>query len=344
MNAGDDQLEVTARVAEIAAAGLPLEPGLRALAEEAPSRRTRRALLSVCRRLEHGEPIDAVVARPDSGLPLHVAGLLAAGLRTGRLADVLSRYLDHARRWQDLRRQAVAALLYPAVLLLAAGGIVWFCLTWIVPEMKLMFLDFDIELPFGTIVLIEISDLLVAHGLWLLLGLGGLLFGVPALLVALGGAAVWRRALSLVPLIGPMIRYAALGEFCHLLAQLVGHDVLLPDALRMAAAGTPDADVAASIDHLARFSDAGGRLEDADFGKLRLPILLRGSLRWEGRGDALPNSLEATGEVFASLAAVRASLLRIIAGPIVIVAAGIVVAGLVLSQVAPLLKLMNDLS
>jgi type II secretory pathway component PulF len=344
VNPRDEQLEVTARVAEMAATGLPLEPALRALAEEVPSARVRRGLLAVCQRLERGEPLDRVVAQPDSRLPLHVAGLLSAGLRTGRLSELLAQYLEHARRWQDVRRQTLAALLYPAVLLAAALAVLSLYLLWLMPGMREMLADFDTRIPSITIFVIAFSDFVREHLPWVLLAIAAVLFGAPALIAAIAGRHVWHRLIHSIPLLGPMLRYSAFAEFCHLLSLLVRYHVPLPDALRMAAAASRDADLALNVNALARFAESGERLELAPLDQVRLPFALRAPFHWEGHIDAFPDSLEAAGAAFASLAAVRASLLRTITMPIILVAISIAVAALVVTSFAPLVTLLNDLA
>ncbi|MGD9856818.1 MAG: type II secretion system F family protein, partial [Planctomycetaceae bacterium] len=70
-------------VANLASAGLPLEAGLRALSEEAPSRRLRQLLRAMSRELAQGQAPDDVLSRSGSGMPKYLRGLVKAGVQSG---------------------------------------------------------------------------------------------------------------------------------------------------------------------------------------------------------------------------------------------------------------------
>ena len=56
--------------------------------------------------------------RKEARLPVHLRGLMLAGVRSGRLAEVLEEYVDLQHSQAELRRRVWIALAYPFVLLL----------------------------------------------------------------------------------------------------------------------------------------------------------------------------------------------------------------------------------
>ena len=87
-----DAAQLSEQIAGLTRAGLPLAPGLRALAEEMPAGRLRRMLGAVSRSLTQGASLDEAIAAQGGALPAHLRGLVLAGERTGRTGEVLGRF------------------------------------------------------------------------------------------------------------------------------------------------------------------------------------------------------------------------------------------------------------
>ena len=96
---------------------MPLEGGLRALADEIPSARLARVLRQLADRLTAGATLEAAIRALGSRLPADLRGLIVAGIRSGRLAVVLEEFAALIRRQQQLRRRATLAVAYPTLLL-----------------------------------------------------------------------------------------------------------------------------------------------------------------------------------------------------------------------------------
>src|SRR4051794_1551438 len=89
---GDEALELSAQLSGLARAGLPLASSLAALAEELPRGRLRRAMVDLARGLEAGRPVGEALDDPSGRIPPHVRGLVAAGVRSGRLGEILGEF------------------------------------------------------------------------------------------------------------------------------------------------------------------------------------------------------------------------------------------------------------
>ncbi len=114
----EEATEFAARVAELTKAGLPLGAGLRALADELPGRRLPRVLHDMADRLDAGDDLLGALESQGASLPVHLRGLMLAGVRSGRLAEVLEEYVDLQHSQSELRRRVWITLAYPFILLL----------------------------------------------------------------------------------------------------------------------------------------------------------------------------------------------------------------------------------
>ncbi|MBW3539485.1 MAG: type II secretion system F family protein [Planctomycetes bacterium] len=344
MSEAEHRLEAAERTAGLIAAELPLEAGLRALAEESPSPRIRRTLVRAAERLEAGMPPEELLANNAAGLPPHVCGLLRAGLRTGRTGEFVTHWLQFVRESRGRRRLMIAALAYPAILLVVSCALVGFYLVYIVGDLAQGTLaDFDTELPVESEAAIAFAHFLRDHGLWMVAGAAALVALVWLVTTAVGGAAARRRMTVWLPLAGPMLRHAALAEFCRLLALLVRGGVPLPEAFRMTAAAVRDAELAREAVRLAGHVEHGGPLAPAASSRI-FPPAVQTAFRWEHRADAFAEALDAAGEFSDARSRMSAGMIVGLVEPTIIMTVAAAIVGLMYVVIVPMIKLLNDLS
>jgi type II secretory pathway component PulF len=340
----DEAIEITGRIADVVTAQLPLASGLRAMSEEVPSRKLRRFLGDVSRRIEAGESLESIFQEPGAHLPRNLGGLIQAGIQTDQLGMLLEQFLDHERESLDRRRQTLLALAYPAVLVVIAG-IILFCMSLlIVPGFKRIFADFGVVLPGITLFAFLLTDFVLAFGMWILPLL--VLLGVIAWAVVRQGIGrrFCRRLIWLVPLFGPLVRYSALASFCHYLAMLVDHRVQLPKALRLAGLAANDAVLAAAGQELSARVEEGEPIEDAVSPLGEFPSELLHVFRWANQPAAFRDALYAARQTFDIRARYQSTLIANICEPVAVLGTAMCVGFVVIALFMPLVRLLNDLS
>ncbi len=304
-----DAAALSDQIASLTRAGLPLASGLVALGEELPRGRLRRSVYELARTLESGVPLEKAISHQQNRIPPHLRGLVIAGVRSGRLGDVLNRFTRYASIGIGLKRELWLSLAYPLVTSAAAVALFVFVCTFLVRQFERIYRDFNIPLPRLTIALVN-----VAGGVYKL--------APPALVVAgvaLGcwlAAQLWlsaatRRSLAArLPLFGTIWRTTSLAEFCHLLALLLESQLPLPEALRLAGAGVQDADIDSACQLMARDVEAGGSLAKAISNRRPFPLGLAQLLRWAERYKSLPEVLHVAGAMFEARARSHTALRR----------------------------------
>ena len=162
--------------------GLSLVEALRTLGEQGHGAATIRAVLH---SLQHGETLPrAMQATGAFGVPL-LACAKASEL-TGDLGDSLQRYAANAARLRTLRSRLVSACVYPALLVGVTFLVVLFLLVYVVPRFALVLDNAAQEIAPLSRLLIELGKTL--HGVQ-----GPIWIGLAVLLGA-GGWVVWRQA------------------------------------------------------------------------------------------------------------------------------------------------------
>ena len=116
--------ELAQQIATVASAGLPLETGLAALAEELPNRRLRRALQRLVEELGRG--VDLETALRTTGAPAYVQALAKTGTASNTLGKTFETYAQAGESLRSTMPLVMGALLYTllaGVLCLVVWGV-----------------------------------------------------------------------------------------------------------------------------------------------------------------------------------------------------------------------------
>jgi type II secretory pathway component PulF len=326
-------------VADATAAGLPLAAGLRAAADEAPSRRLAGELHRLARRLDSGGSLDEALLATRGRFSDYVGGVVRAGVRSGRLGEVLVEVVEQQRRLRDMWRSIRAALAYPTLLLVLAVGLCTFADLTVVDRFMRMFDEFKLKLPTATVFLLELH-----RSAWSLVGAAVALPVGVAIFRVVAGPTRWRRCVATVPLIGALWHWSGVAELMRLLAILADQQVPLPEALRLAAAGCRDANLREVSRWLAEGAAKGRSLADLLASTRRLPASLRPILGWGERTGQLAEAFRLASEMFEGRVRLRAELVpTLLPFAIFLTVGGLVAFGLV-ALYLPLVSMIQGLA
>src|SRR5690606_23381673 len=112
---------------------------------------------------------------------------------------VLARLADFREAGLELRDRVTTALLYPAVVFVAAIGVSLFLMTAVVPTLLEGLLEAGRPLPWPTKVLKALSDGLLAYGFWIGLVVAALGVAATAWLRGETGRRAWHRTIWKLP-------------------------------------------------------------------------------------------------------------------------------------------------
>jgi type II secretory pathway component PulF len=339
---GAETGELSRQIADLTRAGLPLAAGLAALSEELPRGRLRRSMSDLARALEAGAPLDQAIGDQKERIPSHLQGLVVAGIRSGRIADVLARFSSFAGLGVELKRRLVLSLAYPLLTLAITLGLFFFVSTFVVQQFEQIFKDFSIPLPALTIFIILSARVVNrACGPFGVVILSLVVAWLAARLVL--KPAVRRGLSTQLPLFGPISAATRLSEFCHLLALLLEGQLPLPEALRLTGEGLQDSDMDRSCGIMAREVESGRSFAQAMSKLQRFPPGLPRLLGWAENRMSLSELLHLAGVLFETQARSRATLAATtvtVVCVIMVLALIMVIPGLFL----PLITLISALS
>lgn len=125
------------------------------------------------------------------GFPQVLVASVIASERTSTLVDALDDYLRYEELVERLRRQAVSAAIYPAVVVGLGLAITLFLLLFVIPRFSRMYGDRHADLSAATDAVLWLSRLLQQQMGWVLAGLAA-----AALLLVVAWQRGWLHALA----------------------------------------------------------------------------------------------------------------------------------------------------
>ncbi|MHB8974220.1 MAG: type II secretion system F family protein [Pirellulaceae bacterium] len=161
--------------------------------------------------------------------------MVEVGENTGNLEEVLDQLAGFLEDTNQLRDRVIGALLYPAIVFATALGVSLFLMTVVVPMLLSGLLEAGRKLPWPTVVLKSMSDVLLGYGH--VLALVGLGLGVicVAVVQTSQGKRLWHRLLLRIPLVGSMSRRQTISRLAGTMATLMRSGIEYIPAAEIAA-------------------------------------------------------------------------------------------------------------
>lgn len=319
---------------------------LRMFSEEMAPSRTSRALAAMSEQLENGVAWHDALESQKRRLPKYLLGGFAVAQESGRFSKLVAEYLDITRRGRRVRRRVIGTLIYPTAVLAFAGVIFTAYLVFLVPQFKQIFNDFGVQLPGITIWMLNISDVVVGYGKWIMLAVAiGLSLDAAWLFIPrLPLGAHSNRMLQRAPVIGTASWLTAASEFCSLLAILIDAGAPLPQALRLTATALRDSNLRQGSRRLADLIERGYSPADAANGLPNFRPQLVQVLRHSERQSVLAQVLRSHGELFSLQAEAYSRLAVVWLEPVLLIVMGVGIGLGILAVFMPLIKLLNELA
>ncbi len=257
-----DVAHLTAQLAVLVGARIPLSDGLLSISEQEPNRRFAGVIRDLAARVEAGTPLaDAMAAQGNAFGDVYIETIRAAE-KSGNLPKVLEQVSEMLERGEETAQQVKSALAYPVCVVFVLLLGMTFLMGFVVPKFGAMYASRGVELPALTQLLVTLGDSLQR---WWFVHLGAVVGG------ALGVRQAWRsptgrialdRFMHRVPGLREVLVGLAMGRFARVLGVSLGSGLGLIESLELAgrAAGRPT--LLADVERMGEQVRVGGRLSE----------------------------------------------------------------------------------
>ena len=322
-------------------AGLPLVQALDILAKQSENKALTAVVRDVVFDVESGNTVaDAMRKHPKAFSDLYT-NMVAAGEAGGILDTILNRLAVFMEKNDALVRKVKGAMIYPTVILCVAGLCVVILLWKVIPVFAAMFTSVGMDLPLPTKVVIGMSNFLNAYW-WALLS-GGALAGylTKRYYATPAGQLVIDRFLLHVPVLGDVLRKSAVSRFTRTLGTLISSGVSILDGLEITARTSGNRVVQDAIMG-SRASIAGGETIAGPLQKSKVfPPMVISMIAVGEQTGGLDEMLTKIADFYDDEVDAAVSALLSLLEPIMIVALGVVVGGMVVAMYLPIFDMVN---
>lgn len=268
--------------------------------------------------------------------------MVRAGEASGSLDVVLDRLAEFSEHQDALRGRFKAALAYPVFMFFIGSIILFFLVTFIVPNITKIFSDMHQTLPLPSLVLIGVSNFLKSFWWLVLLVLGGCAILIKKLIKTPRGNHIWDEIKLRTPVIGAIYMKMAMARFGRTLGSLLQSGVPPLPALQIVRNIVNNTLIAEVIDNAMEEIEAGASLATSLAQSRWFPPIVIQMISVGEQSGELENMLDKVADVYERETESKIMAMTSMLEPIMILVMGVVVGFIVISILLPIFE-MNQM-
>ena len=319
-------------------AGLPILRSLELLQARISNPALRSHIENVGNRVHSGIALSDALEQENVFPKVYTASVFA-GERSGKLAEVIQRYVRYEKTILSAGKKFRNALIYPAFLVVLSIGMVAVILGYVIPRFAELYEGLNAALPLPTQILVAVSETIQ----------GGLFVAVPVLVglaivlrVWAGSARgrMWFDDLKLrLPLLGTIWTMFAIAQLARTLSTLLEGGIPLVSALEVAYESSGNRVVAAAIESGTARVREGRSLGDALEATGRFPDLALEMIQVGEQTGSLPEMLNHVADFYDEDLDIRLTALLGWVEPVILIFVACFVAAILISLYLPIFSI-----
>jgi len=338
-----DKVIFSRQLSTLIDAGLPLVQSLRSVLNQTKNKTLQAVVTEVINDVEGGKAFSAALAKhPNVFNPVFVS-LVAAGEASGTLDVALERIADQQEKDAELMSKVRGAMIYPVIVLLVMVAVVTFMLVSVLPQVKSLYDGIPgARLPLITTMLLAISQFIIHFWLFILIGIGVIIFFTTRWARTLGGKSVVdSMKLKLWP-IGPLFTKVYMARFARTGTTLVASGVPLIQVLDIVSNAVNNVHLEKSI-HVATEKVRGGKsLSSSLEGDPNFLELVPQMIKIGEDSGALEQMLDKTADYYEKEVDNQVKAISTIIEPMLMVVLGLVAIVIVAAILLPIYGLVGQ--
>lgn len=228
-----DKSFLSRQLATMLSSGLPLDRAVSILATQSKKKILKETLEDINKDLESGQKFSAAISRHPKVFDRVYVNIVVSGEAVGKLSEVMLRLSDQLEKQEGSNGKITSALLYPAFIILAMGGVMILMMTKVVPQLKEIFSESGAQLPWTTRLLVYLSQFLVSYWWLAILIIIGLIIILKVFLMSDFGSYLFNKIQIGFP--GDIGKDLYMARFSRTLGMLVQSGTPIIEAVKITA-------------------------------------------------------------------------------------------------------------
>ena len=333
---------MTRQLSILLGAGVTLVASLDALISQVTNPLLKKTTAQVKESVNEGNSLAFSLSQHPRVFSQIYVNMVRAGEASGSLDLVLDRLAEFSEHQQALKGRFKAALAYPVFMFFIGTLVLFFLITFIVPNITKIFSDMHQTLPLPTILLIGASDFLKSFWWLVLLGVTGGAILLKKLIKTPKGNQTWDEIKLRIPVLGAVNRKMAMARFGRTLGSLLRSGVPLLSALEIVRNIVSNTMIAAAIDDAMEQIEAGRGLATPLAQSRWFPPIAVQMISVGEQSGELENMLNRIADIYERETESQINAMTSMLEPAMIVIMGLTVGFIVISILLPIFE-MNQM-
>ncbi|WP_022668547.1 type II secretion system F family protein [Desulfospira joergensenii] len=323
-------------------AGLPLLQCLDILQSQQENPTFKKNLKKIKESVESGETFaDSLRKFPKVFNELFI-NMIAAGEAGGILDVILGRLSAYMEKMAKLKKQVKGAMTYPAITIFVAIIVVTIILVFVIPVFDKMFKDMGSSLPTPTLLVVALSDFVVAK-IWYILGATvGAVFFLKRFYKTKKGRVIMDDLFLRMPVIGILIRKVAVAKFTRTTSTMISSGVSILEALDIVGKTAGNKVVEFAIKDVKTGISEGRSMADPLLESGVFPSMVCSMIAVGESTGALDAMMEKIADFYDEEVDQAVKTLTDMIEPFMLVFLGVVVGGLVIAMYLPIFSMAGS--
>jgi type IV pilus assembly protein PilC len=224
------------QLATMLGAGIPLVQAFEIVGNGHEKPAMQRLVLDIKGDVEGGTSLHEALAKHPLYFDDLFVNLVEAGEQSGALETLLDKVATYKEKSEAIKKKVKKALFYPAAVLVVAVIVSLILLIFVIPQFESLFKGFGADLPAFTQMVVNLSKFVQAKGLYMAIVAGGLGYTFFYFKKRSRKMREFLDRVSLkLPIIGPILKKAAIARYARTLSTMFAAGVPLVEALESVA-------------------------------------------------------------------------------------------------------------
>jgi len=330
----------TRQLATMLKAGVPLLQAFEIVARGHSNARFSRLMMEIKNKIEAGSSMSQAFREHPNHFDALYCNLVAAGEASGTLDAILDRLATYKEKILAIKSKIKSALFYPISVVVVAIVVIWIIMVFVIPSFKKVFANFGADLPAPTLIVIAMSEWVVAWWWLVFMIILGTIVGTG---IMLKRSAAFRygfdRLMLKFPVIGGILEKATIARWTRTLQTMFAAGVPLVESLDAVGGASGNAVYAQATKRIQTEVSTGTSLTNSMSNTGLFPTMVLQMIQIGEESGSLDNMLGKVADYFEREVDDAVTALSSLLEPIIIVFLGVVIGGLVVAMYLPIFKL-----
>ena len=246
----DEVIMLSRQLASLTRSGVPIVAALRGLSDTVKNPLVTTSLAGVADNLEKGQELSVSMAKyPKLFSDLYIS-MIRIGENTGRLDDAFTQMSNYLNLERKTLRNLKQATRYPLFVFAAIGIFMVIINLFVIPSFKDVFDTLGGQLPWQTVLLINISDFSLAYWPHMFAVMLTLLFLYYRWKKSPAGKLLWDEIKFKIPLVGGIFYRAVLARFSRTFSVVLSAGMPIEQGLTVVAKAVGNDFVGQKVDEM----------------------------------------------------------------------------------------------